>query len=309
MRIPLWLAIPLCMLFVGMLWWARIRNQGLNKLDVIPVATRPVEPVTPPVIAEPVETPPRAVVIEIPQPVEPVVELPKIPLTGLGISPALNEYAEHAALGADAMIQLATALEAGGHFQRALLAWERVLDSMEAGESQRATACQAIARLRPTLPDWNADPQSILPLVLNVSTDSSNKPLLDPLIVELPKIIAAASSAVVGLSVKVEYAKTKRPNPAVPAGIAIWFTPAGKNAPTTEVATFTPHPATAETLRSELLRAVFNVVAANVGKSASPAIAPRVPAAEAKPVEDLTHQITRLQWQAFATSLTKPAAN
>jgi len=307
MRIPLWLVVPLCMLFVGMLWWARIRNQGFDKIDLAPVASKTAEQPAPAAVEPPV-TPPRAVVVELPQAVEvePIVEQPQIPLSGLDISPALTEYAEHATLGAGPMIQLATDLEAGGHFQRALLAWERVIDSMEADASQRLSASASIARLRPTLPDWNADPQSTLPLVLHVSTDSSNKAALAPLLDELPKTIARASSAIITVSINVEYAKTKRPDPGVPASIALWFSAGGKNPAATEVAAFLPDPETPETLRAELQRAVFHVVAVNLRKMASPLVAPRVAAAEAKPLEDLSHLITRAQWQLFASSLVKP---
>lgn len=303
MRIPLWLVIPLCMLFVAMLWWARIRNQ-IEKFDPTPVASQEFDPPPPPpVAADSPVTPPPVAIIEAPEPVAPVVEAPKIPVAGLAISPALNEYSEHSALGAEAMTELATTLEAGGSFQRALLAWERVLDSMEADETQRANACHAIARLRPTLPDWNADPKATVPLVLRVSTDASNKQSLATLLDELPNFIAIASSAIVAISVEVEYAKAKRPDPAVPAGIAIWFSPAGKNSPTSEVAAFTPQAATAEALRQGMLRAIFNIVAASTPKPA------RTPAPEGQPLDDLTHLITRFQWQTFATSLAAPAAN
>jgi hypothetical protein len=297
------------MLFVCMLWWARIRNQGFDKIDVTPVASKAAEKAAP-VVLEPPVTPPPPVAVELPpvvDPVTPVVEQAQIPLTGLDVSPAINEYAEHATLGAGPMTQLAVALEAGGHFQRALLAWERVIDSIDADDSQRLSASQAIVRLRPTLPDWNADPKSTVPLILHVTSDGANKAALAPLLDELPKVIARASSAIVAVTVEVEYAKIKRPDPSVPASVAIWFSAAGKNAAVTEVSAFIPHPEAAETLRNELQRAVFNVVAVNLRKVASPFVAPRVATADAKPLEDLSTLITRAHWQHFANSLVKPA--
>ncbi len=305
----MWLVVPLCLLFVGMLWWARIRNhEPLPPADATtPVAVTPPGPATPAVPAVVPEAPPVQEVVIVPEP-EPAIQIPEIPLSGFEISPGIQEYAEHGPLGAPSMIQLATALEAAGQFQRALLAWERVLDSMNAADDQRATACQAIKRLRPTLPDWNADPKSSLPLVIHVSTHTSHKEALTPILNELPKVLATASSAIVTLKVNAEFAKTGRPDPAVPAAVAIWFSRAATDEQTSPVTAFTPH--SGEPLRDQLLSAIFKALAGQIAKSGAPLIAPRATAsAEATAAASLGELVTRAQWQSFASSLATPGSD
>lgn len=308
MRIPLWLVVPLCVLFVGILWWARMRNYG--GLPEVPTPVAETPPSQPPAVEPaPVEpAPPVAVPVPEPEPVVEVPQIPEIPVTNLGISPSLDEYVEHAPLGAPSMAQLATALEAAGQFQRALLAWERVLDSMSANDADRTTAIAAITRLRPTLPDWNTDPKTTLALVLHISTNTSHKQALTPILDSLPKLIGTASSSIVSVEVTPEFSKSTRSNPSVPAAVAVWFTRTEKDSLSTEVIAFTPAAGTTpEALRSQLLAAMFKCIAGELAKSAAPLVAPRLPGDSVSPSEhDFSRSITRAQWQAFAHALVKP---
>ena len=91
-----------------------------------------------------------------PPPPPPVVDAPPAQNLGdLGKPPALDDYTDLAANGAAALMERATALESVGESQRALLAWERVLDSTNPEKTEAETAIAAIQRLRPTLADWN----------------------------------------------------------------------------------------------------------------------------------------------------------
>ncbi len=85
-------------------------------------------------------------------------------------APGLAEYSEYASRGAGYMVSLATELETQGHWDRSLLAWERVLDSCRPSPQERKTAEDAIMRIRPTLTHWNIDPAGDIPVLLQMAT-------------------------------------------------------------------------------------------------------------------------------------------
>ena len=85
-------------------------------------------------------------------------------------SPGLAEYSEHAQKGAAFLSRLAATLETHGESQRALLAWERVIDSCESTRAEFEEAGDALDRLRPILPNWNIDPEGDLNILLQFGT-------------------------------------------------------------------------------------------------------------------------------------------
>ena len=85
-------------------------------------------------------------------------EITQLPTGNFLHSPALSEYGTLDDVDTDAMIRLASLLENQGQVQRALLAWERVIDTSKSSASDRSLAVSAIKRLKPTPPPWNPDP-------------------------------------------------------------------------------------------------------------------------------------------------------
>ena len=78
-------------------------------------------------------------IVKAPEP-PPIVEEPEIDLGDLTTPATVQSYGELSPQGAAHLIELATGLEKKGEFQRALLAWERVIDLAPADAAQAATA-------------------------------------------------------------------------------------------------------------------------------------------------------------------------
>ena len=82
-----------------------------------------------------------------------------------------------------------------GEFQRALLAWERVIDLTKPDETQAAAAISAIKRLRPTLPNWNTSPESAIAIELHAGTGKTMAKTLTPVLESVARDVEAAVRA------------------------------------------------------------------------------------------------------------------
>ena len=227
---------------------------------------------------------------------------PEIKLGSLDTAPGLEAYAVDSQQGADHLVKLATALEAKGAFQRALLAWERVIDLGKADAATRQAAVSAVKRLRPTLPTWNIDPEGAVPLVLHAGTGPATAPGLKPLLEEAARLLGQASDGVIAVTPDLAIGK-KAVDATGPAPVAIWLSGPASDALSSEVFSFTvSDPAT---LRDQLLRTLYTLVSSQL--SSKTAYTPSLPLDPAdEPVEALTTRITRLCWREMATGLNLP---
>ena len=104
-----------------------------------------------------------------------VKEITEFELGDLVASPGLDAYQNFARRESpDRLFELSSALRARGEFQRALLAFERVIDTSEADPNSRAEAAQGIAALTKNLPNWNIDPSN--EMILNLHLGMAHKP-------------------------------------------------------------------------------------------------------------------------------------
>ncbi|MEI7927391.1 MAG: hypothetical protein WCH40_02495 [Verrucomicrobiales bacterium] len=227
---------------------------------------------------------------------------PEIKLGSLETAPGLEAYAVDSQQGADHLVKLATALEAKGSFQRALLAWERVIDLGKAEVATRQTAFSAVKRLRPTLPTWNIDPEGAIPLVLHAGTGPATAPGLKPLLEEAARLLGQASDGVIAATPDLAIGK-KAVDATGPAPVAIWLSGPANDTRSSEVFSFTVSgPAT---LRDQLLRTLYLLVSSQLkSKIAYTPPLPLEPADE--PVEALATRVTRLCWREMATGLNLP---
>ncbi len=99
-------------------------------------------------------------------------------LGDFAVLPAIDAYAWIPPSESSKMVALATELESSGQYQRALLAWERVIDHCEANQEQGELALKSIMRLKPGIQTWNVDPTACLPLNIEIA---GNKDVLTPL--------------------------------------------------------------------------------------------------------------------------------
>ena len=255
-----------------------------------PQAERVEDAISVPVVVPPPPPPP-----EPPPP-------PPIDLGDLTRPPKLQAYGEISPQGAEHMIELARALEDKGEFQRALLAWERVIDLTKPDGGQVATAISSVRRLRPTLPDWNTKPETAIQIQLQASTGKKLVKALTSNLETVGKELERASSGIVKVKAVVTPGKTSNSSKN-PVPVAVWITGLGKKPTSTEVLSFTVD--APEKLKDEISKTVFGLVRAYLVKSTA-YLPPSDLSAVENPMDALSFRITRLGWSEFATSLNPP---
>jgi len=305
-RIPIPVVLLLCLAVIGGVWW-----YGTRKLDFM---TPPSEQKLALVRAKVEATLPRAdhKSEEIPKPEPPPpppppppVEEPKpvIELGDLTVPPVLQQYSESAPKGAAHLTELAQALEKANAPQRALLAWERVIDSGKPDAQQTLAAISAIKRLRPTVPDWNTDAKKTIAITLQAGTGKKSAKALTPILKEIAKELEHASAGILKVTPVVTAGRDSKKPASAPAPVALWLTGSVKKPRSTEVMSFTM--GKTEALREDVRKTVFQILQGFLGHKAGqlppPAMADGEPALDA-----LNSHITRLYWQELGTTLNLP---
>ncbi|MES2475568.1 MAG: hypothetical protein V4640_07290 [Verrucomicrobiota bacterium] len=295
MRVPIPVVILLVLTVVGGMWWKYTRHQDFmtpptaERLEEIRVRIKSSFPQMEMGDAISVHK-----VVEPPPPPPP----PAIDLGDLTVPPVLDGYADRAGEGANALIELARKLEEKGEFQRALLAWERVLDTAKPDEPQMTTAISSIRRLRPTLPDWNLKPESAISIELHAGTGKPLAKELEPILESVARDLMHASSGVITVKPIVTAGKASAKKGPLP--VALWLTGPGKDAVSTDVLSFTVDAPAA--LQNEVVTTVFQLVRSHLAKSPNHS-APGLLAEGESPMDALGTRVTRLQWSAFGTAL------
>ncbi len=213
----------------------------------------------------------------------------------------LDAYAEHAEEGAAAFITLAVHLEEQRGNARALLAWERVLDTCRPDESQRAAALAGIRRLRPLAAPWNMDPEAAIPVVLEASVPAKvPADTLEEILARCANELGRLSSGLLKFEPRIERPEHKGKG-TPPAVLSLQLAADGVGAAATGQLDF-PLPAEPEALRREILAGAYKLVASQL--AAYTEYNPPVPlSAKESPQRALETQITRLCWSEFGKSL------
>jgi len=296
--------ILLVVAVVGGVWWTYTRHMDFvtppspGELAAIRIKVESSLPRTE--VAEDAISAPPPKAPEPPPPAEP--PKPEMDLGDLTTPPTLQSYAELSPQGAGYMIELATALEKRGEFQRALLAWERVIDLTKPDDSQAAIAISSIKRLRPTLPDWTAKPEEAVQIVLHAGTGKTLAKNLAPVLEGVARDVEAASSGTVKIKAVVTPGKTNTPSKG-PAPVALWLAGPEKQSPSTEVLSFTVE--SPEKLRGEVMKTVFLLVRSHLSRLTA-YMPPADLAAGEDPQNAINFRVTRLCWSEFAAALNLP---
>lgn len=230
----------------------------------------------------------------------------------------IDDYREHAAEGAAAFVELAAHLEEQSGNPRALLAWERVLDSCQADEAQLTAAYSGVQRLRPLLAPWNIDPVAAIALTLEASV--AKETAADDLeegLAHCADILNRKSSGLIQFSPRLERPVTKEKKQTkgkkddTPADaettaplVSLQILADGESSASTGLIEF-PLPADPDEARRALLTAAYKLVGSQIA-AATELTPPRSIAGGDDPLSALGTRITRLSWQEFGKSL-KPA--
>ena len=313
MRVPIPWVLLLAIAVIGGGWWAGTRQADFltppseAKLALIrqrvkssmPPIDHPSDAVSlPAVVAEPAPPPP----VDPPK--------PAIELGDLSRPPTLREYGDAAPKGAAYLIELAGLLEAKGENQRALLAWERVLDTAQPDDHQTLLASAAILRLRPTLPDWNKDRATTLTIILHAGTHKKTARSLTPVLEDIARDLQHASAGILKVTASVTVtttatvtATTKRGHAPPPAPVTLWLTGPTKKSPTTAVLASTAD--SPKALREDVLKTVCLIIHDQLAH-ATVRTPPVAGANAANPLDTLRARITRACWQELGTQLNRP---
>ncbi|MEO1831724.1 MAG: hypothetical protein ABGZ08_04255 [Akkermansiaceae bacterium] len=232
-----------------------------------------------------------------------VKEITEFELGDLVASPGLDAYQTFARRESpDRLFELSSALRARGEFQRALLAFERVIDTSEADPNSRAEAAQGIAALTKNLPNWNIDPSN--EIILNLHLGMAHKPSdhLRDVLREVATRIRGASGDQLNIIPTIDSSDNSDSPTNNP--IALWLSASGDNTTSSAVITIRLAKKNEEHLE-EISLAVFKTIRSHLTQFGYP------PASEnLKKGEDyLSRQITRLMWRDFAQSLHSPQNN
>jgi hypothetical protein len=305
-RVPIPVVLFLAITVVVGVWWNSTRNLDfttpppeakLKELRTKVESSFPQLEETDDAISQPVKPPePEKLIVVTPPP------KPEIDPGDLSVAPTLNHYYERTPQGAAPLMELAAFLETKGQFQRALLAWERVLDLTKPDASQTETAIASIKRLRPTLADWTTDPKKAIPITIKAGTGKAMAKTLAPVLEKAGRDIERASSGLIKVTTNITAGKANLTAKG-PAPVALWITGAGKKPNSTEVLSFTAD--SPDSLHAEIMKSVFQLVRDFLSQSTS--FTPPAPLAQNEdPQEALTFRVTRLCWNDMATSLNLP---
>lgn len=301
MRVPSLLVVFLCLLTVTFVWWVSTRGADfltppsearLEEIRRESQASLPVKKLEQDAISVRVPVPEPDATVPIPDDITVPMDVGDVTTP-----PVLDTYSDRAPEGADELLALAAALEDQGHLQRALLASERVLDLAQSNPEQILTAINSVKRIRPSLPPWNADPDSALPVTIHVGTGSKFADILPDLLKSLSGDILNASSGLLKAGNKLNIGRSIQATEAA-TPVAIWITGGGKNSPSTDVLSFTTD--NPGTLPEDIRKTVFNLIRGHLLKSSS---YNPVPETLEDPRSALDSHISRLLWQEFGTLL------
>ncbi|MDG2401397.1 MAG: hypothetical protein P8M04_12585 [Akkermansiaceae bacterium] len=226
-----------------------------------------------------------------------IKEIAESELGDLASSPGLTAYQDFArGESTDRLFELSSTLRARGEFQRALLAFERVVDTSKTDPKSRAEAAQGIVALSKNLPSWNIDPSNEITLNLHLGTDHKPSDHLKKVLQEVAIRIRESS----GDQLYIIPTINSSDNPDAPKNnpIALWLSASGDNTTSSAVITLRLAKNEKEHL-AEISLAFFKVIRSHLAQLGYP------PASEGleKRKNYLSRQITRLMWRDFAQSL------
>ncbi len=304
MRVPLPAAILLSTAVTLGLWWAWSRHFDFvtpPTAEQLAITRQRAEVSLSRSEVELPSLPPKAAEIDTRPPLKIETRPPESAAENASRNPSLDTYSNFAARGSRHLIELSSLVEATGDRQRALLGWERVLDSTKPAATHLAAAIAAVKRLRPIVPPWTAR-NTPLPVVIHLNTGTKFEEKLKPILTQVGTDLEQASAGILKVStILTTTRKSSSKTSATP--IALWLTGAAENAPSTATLSFT---VTKEAnLHPDILRNLFKLVSGRLADNDEFTPIATPPKTE-PPLEALSFRITRLRWHEFGQSLNTP---
>jgi hypothetical protein len=228
-----------------------------------------------------------------------VMPAPPIVLADLEYRPVLDEFIEQSGRGAGHLMRLAATLEDAGETVRALLAWERVLDSSKPNAAQTQAALINIRRLRKEAPRWNADRRRISELELHIKVAKPHLRKLKTVAESFAAEIEEASSGTIAIRLRISAIRESGWKPTHGHGVLMRLSGSGDKAPTTALMAFQAEPAQAPARWRAKLVDLLAAHASGGFPLSPPPLAPTQTAS----ADILKIHVTRLFWNQLGTSL------
>ena len=229
----------------------------------------------------------------------------RLELGAVQVNPGLSEYTSAAAQGADYMVKLATALEEQGYVERALIAWERLLDSTAAPPSIHRTASENIRRLIPEVPLWAVDPSEVRQIVLRAGTTLADPEPLKAALEETALLLTRSSSGILEVTPELTVSPPPAGDRILP--IAMWLGLPGTESSTT-ILTFTVDEIDPELIHQKVLSTTYSLVQDELAATGLFRPLPGLPQ-DADVADALRFSVTRLEWRELSESLLRRGEN
>lgn len=228
-----------------------------------------------------------------------IPEITDLDLGDLESSPGLDSYQKFGTVNTpDRLFELSSALRARGQFERALLAFERIIDTVNADPAALKEAAQGIRTLAPTLPRWSIDPSSEINLVLHLGTAQNPSDQLKSALLEVATLIRESSSHQLAVTPKIT---TSNRGPAVlDSPLTLWIGTSEKKGTVTPVMTLRTSDDPGQAI-ADISFAVFQTVRNQLSELSYPP----APSLQESGQDLLSTYITRLMWRDFAQTLSK----
>ncbi len=224
-------------------------------------------------------------------------EVPEISDEELGdleSAPGLDTYRDFAQSNdAARLLQLSSTLRARGQFQRALLAFERVIDSAASHPVELEDAGKGIKALSPTL-EWNIDPNFKIPLILRIGTETKSSEALKTAALEVATLIRDASGDLLEVTPLISSGDAKNSSGEIRTSLGT----SGDN-PSSTMEVTVAGSEDSKAMTESLALAVFSAVRIHL----TGLNFPEPHGLEGSGTDFLTQQITRLMWRDLASSL------
>lgn len=226
-----------------------------------------------------------------------IKEITEEELGDLGSSPGLEAYRDFArSEPPDRLFELSSTLRARGEFQRALLAFERVIDTSAADPKAQTEAAQGIAALLKSLPSWNVDPSNEIALNLHLGTARKPSDALKKALLEAAILIRESSGDQLDIIPTIN--SSDDPEAPEDSPIALWLSTPGDEPASSAVITLRLSKDESNHL-PEISVAVFKAIRSHLAQQGYPPAPDNLEAGQ----NYLSRHVTRLMWRDFARSL------
>lgn len=301
MRVPFYIYIPLCILTAVTVWLFGTYEKDFmtppteEELNTATEKWRSKQPQTTQELPETNKQPQLPTIKSPPVVISPPP--PLLPTGDLNTAPSLAEYGTLSSEGSSAIINLARRLEDKKAPQRALLAWERVIDTTTPNKADRTKALSAIKRLKTILPPWNADPRADIRLNLHIGIGTNDPSPIKDIIQEIAQSIDLHSDHI--LQVTTTISTSDQPTKIESeTSLALWFTLTDQVEKETEPLSLRVDLTKPELAKSQLEANIYNIIKSQLMQKTSFAPLPQI-----KQGQPALHNITRLMWREFAHTI------